>query len=142
VPKNPKFVGLAPSSTKTPRLESAIGKAGYPVWRIGRADFDGPWCPKRMEKAILLEILSKIRDFERAKWPEIERRGSHFIPIDRLIPEARRRLEMLKLDDTDYLFSLRLSGRERLWGLRVNDVFSLLWWDPDHQVCPATLGHT
>jgi len=95
-----------------------------------------------MEKAILLEILSKIRDFERAKWPEIERRGSHFIPIDRLIPEARRRLEMLKLDDTDYLFSLRLSGRERLWGLRVNDVFSLLWWDPDHQVCPATLGHT
>jgi predicted DNA-binding transcriptional regulator AlpA len=40
------------------------------------------------------------------------------------------------------LFSLRLSSLERLWGLRSNDVFSVLWWDPNHQICPSPKKHT
>jgi hypothetical protein len=59
-----------------------------------------------------------------------------------VIPDARKRLEQLRLDDTDELFSLRLNGQERLWGIRSNDIFSLLWWDPKHEICPAPLKYT
>lgn len=95
-----------------------------------------------MQKDALINIIGKLKAFERSTWPEIERAGSHFIEVSAIIRDAQRRLEALKLDDTSDLFSLRLSGTERLWGLRSNDVFSLLWWDPDHQVCPAQLKHT
>lgn len=140
--KTPKFSGASPPTAKQPRLESAAGKTGRPVWKIGQADFDGPWCPKRMHKDLLLEIISKLKNFERSTWPEIERGGSHFIPLDRITRDAYRRLQELRLDDTNDLFSLRLSNLERLWGIRSNDVFSLLWWDPEHQVCPAAKKHT
>jgi len=59
-----------------------------------------------------------------------------------IIKDAQKRLEELKLDDVDQLYSLRLNGRERLWGIRSNDKFSILWWDPEHQICPAPLKHT
>jgi len=142
VPKNPKFSGESPLTSKQPRFESTTGKTGRPVWKIGQADFGGPWCPAKMQKDILLEIIRRLKDFERATWLDIERGGSHPIPVNRIIGDAQRRLQALKLDDTNDLFSLRLGGNERLWGLRSNDVFSVLWWDPDHKICPAPKKHT
>lgn len=95
-----------------------------------------------MQKDILLHIISRLKDFERATWLEIEKGGSHFIPVNKIIGDAQRRLQELRLDDTSDLFSLRLSSLERLWGFRSNEVFSVLWWDPGHQICPAPLRHT
>ena len=112
------------------------------MWAIARADFDGPWCPKKMPKDSLVNVLDRLKDFERSTWQDIERGGSHFISVGDVIKEAQVRLQELKLDDTDELFSLRLKGKERLWGLRSNDKFALLWWDPEHQICPAPLKNT
>jgi hypothetical protein len=95
-----------------------------------------------MAEANLHQILDKLKSFENSTWPEIERHGSHTVGVHKIIREAQRRLYDLKLDDTDELYSLRLTGTERLWGLRQNDVFSLLWWDPNHEICPSELRHT
>ena len=35
------------------------------------------------------------------------------------------------------LFSVRLTGRIRLWGLRDVSILRVLWWDPEHTVCPS-----
>ena len=76
-------------------------------------------------------------------WQEIlESRQHHPIEINRLCPAAQRRLAEISQDDIDDLISLRLGGRERIWGIRDGATLKLLWWDPDHQVCPATLKHT
>jgi len=42
----------------------------------------------------------------------------------------------------DALYSLRLSGKLRLWGVRDRSVLQLLWYDPEHQVCPSPLKNT
>jgi hypothetical protein len=62
--------------------------------------------------------------------------------VDKLVPEARRRLIQLKLEDIDELLSLRLSGKQRVWGILSEGVAALLWWDPDHRICPSRLKHT
>lgn len=80
------------------------------MWKIGQADFDGPWCPKRMEKDVLVNIIGRLKSFERSTWTDIERSGSHFIKVSQIIGDAQRRLQVLKLDDTEALFSLRLTG--------------------------------
>jgi len=35
------------------------------------------------------------------------------------------------------LFSFAIDGRRRVWGIRREHVLCLLWWDPNHQVCPS-----
>jgi hypothetical protein len=73
---------------------------------------------------------------------EIFGRRSKFIPLDAICPDAYKRLETLKLDDRDGLWELRVSGLERIWGDRQQHVFYPVWWDPLHEVCPATKKHT
>jgi len=42
-----------------------------------------------------------------------------------------------RLDElTDDLFSLRLEGDMRIWGIRLGRVLQLVWYDPRHEVYP------
>lgn len=72
------------------------------------------------------------------RWSEILGRDSHEMPVERLCTEAQQRLVTLKLDDTDRVLSLRVTGRERVFGVRMDEPVYLLWWDPNHEVCPST----
>lgn len=91
---------------------------------------------------LLLEIRDKLRNFESMTWGEIMGRESHLVPTKSLCKKAIERLAELNLDELEELFSLRLSGRERVWGVLEHNVLTLLWWDPDHEVCPSLKKHT
>ncbi len=100
-----------------------------------------------LDRARALRVRERLADFESMTWAEILGRGDqhHPVAVSDLAPEARRRLTQLRLEDLDDLISLRLSGRERVWGFPdqvLPSILHLLWWDPDHEVCPAPLRHT
>lgn len=107
-------------------------------------DMDGPfgWNALKGQGIFWQEIFPKLRDFESMTWHEVEGDRHHAISIDRLSKEARVRLEELNLDDIDEIFSLALTGRSRMLGIRDRNVFRVLWWDPDHKVCPSKKKHT
>lgn len=91
------------------------------------------------------EILPKLKELEKINWFELEKQqfGSkgktkhHFIEVSKIIPEAKKRLEQLKLDDHDELFSIRLSGAFRIWGIRQFGYLQILWFDQGHEICPV-----
>lgn len=124
---------------KNPRISDPI--SSRPSWRVGRLDFDGPWCPKKMVPT-LDDIIQRLKGYEGLSWHEVHKSGSHSVSLDKIIPEAQRRLEELNLDDVDNIYSLRIGGQERIWGIKQGDAFLLLWWDPEHQVCPSNKKHT
>ena len=70
------------------------------------------------------------------------RAGIKNIKIDSLCKEAQNRLIELRFDDLDELWEFRLSGKERIWGTRFGAVIDLIWWDPNHEVCPSKKKHT
>lgn len=92
------------------------------------------------------EIYPKLKEFESLTWREIEtqtfgrknKTKHHSIEVSRLDDVARKRLKKLQLDDIDEVYSLRLEGKLRLFGLRKDNYFNLLWVDMDHQVCPVS----
>ena len=92
------------------------------------------------------EIYPKLKEFESLTWREIEaqtfgektKTKHHSINVSRLDNVARKRLKKLQLDDVDEVYSLRLEGKLRLFGLRKDNYFNLLWVDMDHQVCPVS----
>jgi hypothetical protein len=108
-------------------------------WSTVRMDWGGPfsWSGLSAER-ILREIIPKLQDFEKMTWGEIEGpSGSHFVDVTALVKPARKRLKEIGMEDTDQIFSLRMGARPRIWGIRDVAVLQIIWWDPEHAVCPS-----
>lgn len=112
-------------------------------WSFSILDFDGPFGWNNCEsKEKFLYILKKKGEIEDFNFQQLIAQGSHPIAIDKIIPEARKRLKKIKQDDVAGLFSLHFAGKHRVWCILVENVFKVLWWDPDHKICPCTKKHT
>jgi hypothetical protein len=88
------------------------------------------------------EILVKKKAFEGMTFSDLGKNGSHNVESWKLCKEAKDRLAELSLDDIEQLYSLRLTGTNRVWCLLQGSVMRVLWWDPNHQVCPSIKKHT
>jgi hypothetical protein len=114
-------------------------KAHYPVWQFNLLDWDGPWSWETIDTE--KDILKKLGHFETRTWGEIEgnkEEGSHLVKVDDCPnPRVKERLKQLELDDIDELFSLRLSGTERIFGILDGFILKILWYDYEHKVWPT-----
>jgi len=78
-------------------------------------------------------------------WNEILIRGgtqNHIVSVADLPAANQKRLREIGQSDIDELVSLRMSGRERIFGILNKASLRLLWWDPDHQAYPSRKKHT
>ncbi len=113
------------------------------VWRVAQIDDNSQWgwdqitCPD-----FLRNIWEKMRNFETMTWSEILGRNHHAIDVKNIIKPAKDRLEQLGYDDQAELISFHITGRQRIWAIRSGEEAFLLWWDPNHEICPSHLRHT
>ena len=144
--KEPKASSSFKANDRQTRIETnPDDNRAKPSWRVGLIDLDCKWSFAELNISRLHEIISKLRNFETMTWQEIldasggRKRGNnnHEVPVSDLVAAARKRLKELKLDDQTSLFSLRLKGRQRIWGILDGHVLKLLWYDDDHQICPT-----
>lgn len=114
-----------------------------PAWQISACEWEGPFGCHVIDAETATKIRRFLVNFESMTWADIRRSGNnHSMPVERLPSPSRRRLEERGLDDIDVLYSLRLTGKERLWGIRDRHIFRILWWDPDHLVYPVDKRNT
>ena len=142
--KKPK-AEYSPIIKKTPRIDPSMKDFMdcKPSWQVNSLDIDGPWGWKELSADFIVdEIIDKLKNFESMFWKEIIGRDNHPISVAIICPEAQRRLNQLCMDDIDELFSLRLSARQRIWGIRNHSIFKLLWWDSNHSVYLVEKKHT
>lgn len=138
-------------SANAKRPEIAVNPNAYlskhPVWSFHRCDTEyEKWSIKNTE-SFCDDILDKLISYEGLTWAEIQaasggkRKGNgtnnHFEYISEMIKEAQKRAETLHLD-VDQLFSLRLSGEVRLYGILDDGIFYALWLDQKHEIYPPS----
>lgn len=124
----------------TAQPDSYLGET--PKWLFALGDFTHDKWGLQNKKCY--RFLKKLHDFEGQTWSEIQikdKKNNHIIDVADIIKEAQERLERLNLDE-DQLFSLRLAGKERLWGILRNGEFNILWYDTKHEICPSPPKHT
>ena len=143
-PRDRKILeGARVSKAKRPRTGPGTGRE-RPSWRVSLLDMDGPF-GRPVERADPTEILDFLSTIEKLTWDDIlkNRRsgGHHHVEVRRICSAARKRLNQLNLEP-DTLISLRVTATKRIWGVREGSVLHLLWWDPWHEVYPATQRHT
>lgn len=129
--------GLAPQSAENQTI----------AWQFHRRDLrHAAWGWDRHGEGHLDAVLTQhLHSIETMTWGELSRaaggraqgNNSHSIPVDSLCKDAQERLLALNLDDVDELFSLRLTGTIRVWGIRDGRVLKVLWYDPEHTVYPT-----
>jgi hypothetical protein len=112
-------------------------------WRCDRLDWNGPWSWDASDvRTVLSEVIPRLHDFENMTWSQIEGpTGSHFVDCDALCKDAQDRLDQIN-ELTDQMFSLRVTAKHRVWGIRDIATLRLIWWDPDHSVCPSEKKNT
>lgn len=133
---------IIPNPTKNPKIDFIQTKKGF-TWSFSIIDLNGPFGWEHCKDAeMFLEVLKKKGQLEDKNFSELGGAGSHKIPISDISTEAFKRLREIKQDDIDEIFSFRLSGRVRFWCIRHDNVMRVLWWDPDHKVCPSNKKHT
>ena len=69
--------------------------------------------------------------------------NNHPVKCENLLKKAQKRLKEIGQNDVSELFSLRLSGTIRIYGIRDGRALKLLWYDRDHDdlnkaVCPSS----
>ncbi len=112
-------------------------------WNMKSADLDGKYGWSRVEMGSLFrEIIPKLQNYGTMTWEEIEGKESHFVDLDNCSKDAQERLKEIELVSLEQLFSLRIGSRKRIWGWRQKLIFHVLWWDPEHEVCPSRIRRT
>jgi len=138
---------IEPLSSKKPRgsaLADNVEKSHF-MWDTKQAEFDGLFSWKGCShETLLTEVIPKLQACQSISWESLGQNGSHQVSTNQLCKEAFARLkEHIDPDgNIDRLYSLRLSGKQRIWGFRDRHMLCILWWDPEHRVCPSQLKNT
>jgi hypothetical protein len=117
----------------------------YPSWRVNRVELVEPFGWHILDAELMRHIHEKLRNFETRTWNDIwvkDKHNNHAIAAEKLCSEAKKRLRTLGMDDQEQLWRLRLTGKQRVWGIFQHGVFQLLWWDPLHLVYPYEKPNT
>ncbi|MCB1135975.1 MAG: hypothetical protein KDK78_06885 [Chlamydiia bacterium] len=103
---------------------------------------EGNWGWSNFTSCQIQGFLERLLQSQKLTWQQLRDGGSHEVQVGDLAPSASKRLIEIGEDDIDGLYSLRLSGTKRVWGIKELNLFWILWWDRKHQVCPCKLKNT
>lgn len=112
-------------------------------WNFSMMD-QSPQCPWQCTFKLLSKFRDRLLAFEGKSFQEIEKESdsSHaWTDTSKLNKKFQELLEQKKID-SEALWQLELGGKERLFGVRVLNIFKVIWLDKDHSVYPVKKKHT
>ena len=121
------------------------------IWRFDKIDRNGKFAFDIRRKDFQhKEFMDKLISYSSMTWSEIRNQTHdggkskhHFLNVDSLSKPAQERIAVLRLEeDTDRIYSFALQNKLRIVGLRDNSEFHVLWYDPNHEVCPSKKRNT
>lgn len=113
-----------------------------PLWSFAKMDCAYEKWGLNHTEDLFTEVIEKLHSFEGMTWGEIIQASGgrkygtnhHFDNVSELIPEAQRRWGKLGYEEYDQVFSLRLDATRRLFGILLDGVFSVVWYDQRHEI--------
>ena len=141
---------VPPAAKQPPRLLPGLPGSSNSdkrlCWRFTHVDNDGPWGFGHLASSALCDLLTQFAKFESMTVNEAFHNGDYpgkTYDLEALpTAEARERLEALNLADQTKIWRLRVGGTGRLYGFLTDNVFHVVFWDPEHAIWPSKLKNT
>lgn len=149
--KDKKIRGGNSSNKKDINIIPPQYELNNPVFLFNRVDRDGDYAFKTDrtdgEDLDTKRIIDFLIHYSKRTWADIERdthddgRSKHHFQKDKtkFSKEANERIKKMQIDDevnSGALYSFSLTNKMRVWGLRYENRFYILWYDPKHEVYP------
>jgi len=135
--KTPKYLQIQEPTKRPKHIQNPEGYQNQLIaWHFHRMDNGGNWS---CNYETLKSISNRLHEYEKLKWNEVTlASGNHPMPTIKIVPQAKTRLFELGIGDTETLYQIEIKGipkkKPRLWGLRQENIFQILWWDLNHTV--------
>lgn len=116
------------------------------IWRFDMIDRNGSFAfDLNRDDFNHKEVMEKMLEYSTMTWADIRKqthdRGKskhHFLDAENLSPETKERINKMKLEQySDMIFSFALQNKLRIVGIREREHFHVLWYDPNHEICPS-----
>lgn len=121
------------------------------IWRFDKIDRSGKFAfDLNRDDFLHHAVMEKMIDYCNMTWAEVKaqthdegKSKHHLLSFDKLSKDAFDRFKAKHLDGyEDSIFSFALQNRLRIVGIRENEHFHVLWYDPYHEICPSKKKHT
>lgn len=122
----------------------------YPIFTFRNVDRDGEFAfdPARKDFDSKL-FIEKLISYSSMTWQQIMQQThddgkskNHFLSPKSLSKKALERIEKRRLTDIDSLFSLALTNKTRVIGLRDGAEFQIIWYDAEHDFAVSVKRNT
>ncbi len=133
----------SPSGSKVPVIRARVDKSNDTIiFSFERFDSLSRWSESKREiKTSFWDIADKLKSFEEKTWAALaaNEKEHHSVDFYKLEKPAKEAATAIGIDEYDKIWSLRLNGKQRIWGIRYQETryFMVIWWDPEHQVCKS-----
>lgn len=124
--------------------DSSATRDRFLRFRFNRVDIGSDWCLTDIDKSDHEDLIRFMPDMESMKLNEVVPSRCKREDVAGKSPntDAQMRAQGQFPDDHDNIYVLHMTGTKRLWGLLYDNEFSVIWWDPDHQIWPSSLKNT
>lgn len=144
--KHPRAGVTVNQPQKIPRnggVADAIRAKNF-CWRLDDIDWEGQWgWSQATTEDLIKTIIPKLHHYESMTWADVEGpSGSHSVGCELICADARSRLNRIGKSELETLFSVRITGERRIWGVKDVAILRILWWDPGHSVYPVAKKNT
>ena len=121
------------------------------VWRFDMIDRSGKFAfDLNRDEFLHKDFIQKMMEYSEMKWSDIKsqthdkgKSKHHSLEITSLSSDAFKRFKERQMDQySDQIFSLALNNKLRIIGIREDENFHVVWYDPKHEVCPSKKKHT
>jgi hypothetical protein len=127
-----------PTSGQPRTLHDPENKEEF-VYRLGNIDHEGNWGWNNL-RSCWKKVLGQLDHIQTMTWNEILKAdggrssgtNSHPLKVSELNKCAIQRLQELEQNDLDEIFSLRVGGKDRVYGIKHGKFLDILWFDNDH----------
>ena len=122
-----------------------------PVWSFANIDKSGKFAfDVTREEFNHQDFIEKMIGYSGLTWGEIKKQTHdkgkskhHALNYDTLSRDAQERFRAKNLSEyEDSIFSFAFNNLTRIIGIRKNEKFEVMWYDPRHEFCPSRKKHT
>lgn len=144
---------VKPPLEKTPRsIDPNNYKKYYFSWCCSEADAEGSWSwneNRAWSDDESESIKNHLNSYSNNPWETVEimtyngkdgfrKLLNKYQNLDSVCEEAQYRwLELENISQFDRLFRLRSGTNRRVWGVRIEHHFYMVWYERHHKICPA-----
>lgn len=142
-----------PDLRKIPRSVNADDyKNHYFSWCVSEADLEGVWSwgeARKWEEEEYSKIIEPhFQALDNNSWQEVENQTynaastyrknlNKYQHLNSICEEAQERWQDIEIiSQFEVLFRLRLGTSRRIWGVRVQHHFFIVWYERHHKICP------